>query len=106
MTIDEAWQLAIATLYCPRAFAGASVGTPSVCQLPSGPSVTIHLQSREAVSVYSVFCSSIGLMMILNPKKYTPLKLKISTSQRRLGDGAHRTSVHSYWLDIGSETKF
>jgi hypothetical protein len=41
---------------------------PSVPQLPGGPDVKINQQTWEAVSVYSVFCFSIGLMMILNPK--------------------------------------
>jgi len=33
------------------------------------------------------------------------LKLKISTIQGRLADGARQTIVRSYWLDIGSETE-
>jgi hypothetical protein len=66
--VDEAWQLAIEAQDCQRALAGAPVGAPSVCQLPGGPSLTIDLQTREAVSVNSVFCSWIGLMMMLNPK--------------------------------------
>jgi len=66
--VDKAWQLAIEAQDCQRALAGARVGAPSVCQLPGGPSLKINPQTREAVSVYSVFCSSIGLMMMLNPK--------------------------------------
>jgi len=66
--VDEAWQLAIEAQDCQRAIAGALVGAPSVCQLPGGPSLKIDPQTQEAVSVYSVFCSSIGLMMMLNPK--------------------------------------
>jgi len=66
--VDEAWQLAIEAQDRQRALAGASVGAPSVCQLPGGPSLKIDLQTREAVSVYSVFCSSNGLVMILIPK--------------------------------------
>ena len=55
--VDEAWKLAIEAQDRQRALAGAPVGTPSVCQLPGGPSLKIDLQTREAVCVYSVFCS-------------------------------------------------
>jgi len=68
--VDEASKLAVEAQDRQRALAGAPVGTPSVCQLPGGPSLKIDPQTREAVSVYSVFCSSIGLMMILIPPKY------------------------------------
>jgi hypothetical protein len=64
--IDEAWKLPIQAQDCQWALAGAPVGTPSLCQLPSGPSLKIDPQTHEAISVYSVFCSSIGLMMMLN----------------------------------------
>jgi len=63
--VDESWKLAIEAQDRQQALAGAPVGTPSVCQLPGDPSLKIDPQTREAVSVYSVFCSSIGLMMIL-----------------------------------------
>jgi len=66
--VDEPWQLAIEAQDCQRALAGALVGVPSVCQLPGGPSARIDSQTRETVSVNSIFCSSIGLMMMLNPK--------------------------------------
>jgi len=66
--VDEAWQLAIEAQYRQRALAGAPVGAPSAYELPGGASLKINPQTREAVSVYSVFCSSIGLMMMLNPK--------------------------------------
>jgi len=66
--VDEAWNLSIKAQDCQRALAGALVGTPSVWQLPSGLSLKIDQQFRKAVSIYSVFCSSIGLMMVLNPK--------------------------------------
>jgi len=62
---DEAWQLAVEAQDRQRALAGAPIGTPSVCQLPDGPSLNVNLQIREAVSVYSVSCSWIGLVMIL-----------------------------------------
>jgi len=68
--VDEASQLAIEAQHRQWVLAGAPVGTPSVCQLPGVPSLKIDPQTREAVSIYSVFCSSIGLMMILNPKIY------------------------------------
>jgi len=66
--VDEAWQLAIEAQDQQRALAGAPVGAPSACQLPGGASLKINPQTREAVIVYSVFCSSIGLVMILIPK--------------------------------------
>jgi hypothetical protein len=68
--VEDAWKLAIAAQDCQRALAGAFVGTPSVCKLPSGPFLKINPQTRKAVSVYSVFCSSIGLMTILNLETY------------------------------------
>ena len=49
--VEEAWKLAIEAQDCQRALAGAPVGTPSVCQLPSGPSLKIDPQTREAVSL-------------------------------------------------------
>jgi hypothetical protein len=66
--VDEAWKLAIEAQDRQRALAGAPVGTPSVCQLPGGPSLKIDPQTREAVSVYSGFYSSIGVAMILSPR--------------------------------------
>ena len=64
--VDEAWNLAIEAQDSHWEFAGAPVGEPSLWQFPGGQSLTIDPQTREAVSVYSVFCSSIRLMMILN----------------------------------------
>jgi len=66
--VNVAWKLAIEAEDRQRALAGAPGGAPSICQLPGGPSLKIDPHSREAVSVTSVFCSSIGLMMMLNPK--------------------------------------
>jgi len=63
--VDEAWKLAIEAQDHQRALAGAAVGAPSVCQSPGGSSLKINPQTREAVSVYCVFCSWIGLMIIL-----------------------------------------
>jgi len=68
--VDKAWKVAIEAQDHQRACAGATVGAPSLCQLLGGPSLKIDPQTREAVSVYSVFCSLIGLMMILNLKTY------------------------------------
>jgi len=68
--VDEAWKLAIESQDRQQALACASVGTPSACRFPGDPSFKIYLQTRKAVGVYYVFCSSIGLMMILNPQKY------------------------------------
>jgi len=66
--VDRAWKLAIEAQDRQWALAGAPVGTPTVCQLPCGPSLKIDLQTQEAVTVYSVFCSSFELLMILHPR--------------------------------------
>jgi hypothetical protein len=68
--VDKAWKLAIEAQDRQRALAGAPVGTPSVCQLPGGPSLKIDPQTREAVGLHSVFCFSIGSEMIPNPQQY------------------------------------
>jgi len=52
--VEEAWKLAIEAQDRQRALAGAPVGTPSVRQLPGGPSLKIDPQTREAVSL--AFC--------------------------------------------------
>jgi hypothetical protein len=67
---DKAWKLANEAQDRQQALAGAPVGSPSVGQLPCGPSLKIDLQTQEAASLYSVFCSSIGHIMILNPQKH------------------------------------
>ena len=72
--VDEAWKLVIEAQHCQRALARTPVGTPSVCQVPSCPSVKNDPQTREAVSVYSVFWSLIGLMMI--PPEISIVKTK------------------------------
>jgi len=66
--VDEACKLTIEAQNCQRALPDAPVGGPSVWQLPSGPFLKINPQTQAAVSVYSAFCSSIGLMMKLNRK--------------------------------------
>jgi hypothetical protein len=53
--VEEAWRLAIAAQDHQGGLAGAPVGTPSVCQLPGGPSLKIDPQTRDAVS--HEFCS-------------------------------------------------
>jgi len=49
--VEDASKLAIAAYDHQRALPGATVGTPSVCQLPCGPSLKIDSQTPEAVSV-------------------------------------------------------
>jgi len=49
--VEQAWKLAIEAQDRQRAIAGAPPCTPSVCQLPSGPSLTIDLQTWQAVSI-------------------------------------------------------
>jgi len=68
--VQQTWKLAIGAQDCQLALASAPAGAPSVCRLPSGSSLEIDLQTPEAVCVYSVFCSWIGLMMILNLETY------------------------------------
>jgi len=49
--VEEAWKLTMEAQDRQRALAGAPVGTPSVCQLPGGPSLKIDPQTRETVSL-------------------------------------------------------
>ena len=49
--VGEASKLAIEAQDGQWALAGAPVAMPSVCQLPSGPSLKIDPQTREAVSL-------------------------------------------------------
>jgi len=51
--VEEAWKLAIEAQDCQWALAGALVGTRFLCQLPSGPSLKIDPQTRQAVSFES-----------------------------------------------------
>ena len=69
--VDKAWKLPIKVQNVQRALAGATVSTPSVWQLPGGPSLNIDPQTWQAISVYSVFYSLIGLVMIRIRKIYT-----------------------------------
>ena len=49
--VEEAWKLAISAQDRQRALAGAPAATPSLCQLPSGPSLKIDPQTLESVSL-------------------------------------------------------
>jgi len=49
--VEEASKLPIEAQDRQRPLAGAPVGTPSVCELTSGPSLKIDPQTREAVSL-------------------------------------------------------
>jgi len=64
LMVKEDWKLAIEAQDHQGALAGAPVGTPSVCQLPGGPSLKIDLQTREAVSLE--FC----LMLLYQTYRY------------------------------------
>jgi len=55
LIVEEVWKLPIEAQDRQRALAGAPAGTPSVCPLPSGPSLKIDPQTREAASLG--FCS-------------------------------------------------
>ena len=44
-TVQKAWKLAIEHQDHPRALPRAPIGTPSVCQLPGGPSLKIDPQT-------------------------------------------------------------
>jgi len=66
--VVEAGQLAIEAQDRQQALAGAPVGARSLYQLPCVQSLKLNPQTREAVTVYSVFCSSIGLVMMLITK--------------------------------------
>ena len=45
LMVDKAWQLAVEAQDRQQVLAGAPVGTPSGCQLPSGPSLQINLHT-------------------------------------------------------------
>jgi len=62
--VEEAWKLVIEAQDRQRALAGAPVGSPSVCQLPGGPSLKIDPQTPEAVSLE--FC----LMLLYQTYRY------------------------------------
>jgi len=66
--VEEAWKLAIEDQDYQQALAGAPVDTPSVCQLPSGPSLKMDPQTWEAV------CLRFWLMLLyqVSDIDYTP----------------------------------
>jgi len=66
--VQYTWNQAIEAQDRQWALAGAPVNTPSGCQLPSGTSQKIVPQTGEPVSDHSVFCSSIGHLMMLYPR--------------------------------------
>jgi len=69
--VEDGWNLAIEPQDCQWALADAPVGTPSVCQLPSGPSRKIEPHTREAGC--PGFCSMLlnQIYNIDNTAKYT-----------------------------------
>jgi hypothetical protein len=66
LLVDEAWKHAIEAQNHQQALAGTPLGTPPVCQLLGGLSLIIDPQTRQALSAYSHFHPSIGIMMILS----------------------------------------
>jgi len=52
MMVEEAWKLSIDAQNGQLALPGASVDSPSVCQLPDAPSLKIAVQQWEAVSLW------------------------------------------------------
>jgi len=77
--IEEAWKPLIEAHNHQWALTGAPVVTPSVCQLCSGQSLKINLQTREPISLG--FCST-HLHLIYdidNAPKYTLFNPKLST---------------------------
>jgi len=77
--VEEDWKIAIEAQDRQRALAGAPAGTPSVCQLPSGPSLKISPQTREAASPGFCLMLLYQIYDIDYAPNYTWLKLKIST---------------------------
>ena len=94
--VYEAWKLAIEDQDHQQPWAGAPVGTPSVCQLPSSPSLKIDSPTWEAVRLEFCLMPFYQIYKIGYARKYSYLKLNISICGGRLADEAHRTVVHSY----------
>jgi len=69
------------------AVGGAPVCTPSVNQLPMGPSLNINLQTPEAVSANSVPSTLNGVIIIWNPKIYIVIT-KDSYQSSAIGRGS------------------
>jgi len=103
--VEDALILAIEAQDCQQALAGDPVGTSSVCQLPGGPSLKIHLQIQEARSLEFCFLLLYPISDIDYTSKYPQLKLKISPIWECLADRSRRTFVRRYQLDLYSETQ-
>jgi len=101
--VEEAWKLAINAQDHQQALAGAPPGTPSVCQLPSGPSLKIDPQTREVVSHGFCLMLFYQIYNIDYAPNYTYFKLKISTIRGWLADAACLTVLLSFHLDVLSE---
>jgi len=102
--VEDASKPSIEAEHYQWEWAGASVDTSSVYQLPSGPSLNIDPYTGEDVSLGF---SLLLLHQILNidyTPQYTSLILKIGTIQGQLADGVHRTVIWSCRLYLRSET--
>jgi hypothetical protein len=68
LMVEQPYKLDIEAQDHLRALAGAPVGMPSLCQLPSGPSLKIDLQTHKAVGL------GICLMLLnqISDISYTP----------------------------------
>jgi len=62
--VEEAWKLPINAQNRQQELAGTSVGSPSVSEVPSGPSLSINMRTWEDVSLE--FC----LMLLLSDLQY------------------------------------
>jgi hypothetical protein len=96
--VDKPRQLAIEAQDHQQASNSGPVGAPAVGQLPGSPSLKHDLQTRDAVCVYSVFCSSIGLMMILNLETSTA---KSKHKYHSKAFGRWSSSNYCLWLLVG-----
>jgi hypothetical protein len=77
--VEDTWKLAIEAQHRQQSLGGSPVGTPSVCQLPGGPSSKIDPQTREALSLRFCLMLRYQISDIDHTPKYTSLKPKIST---------------------------
>ena len=82
--VEDGWKLAIEAHDRQWAVAGAPLGTPSVCQLRSGPSLKVHPQTRAVLSLD--FCS-----MLLSQSSGYLLPPKISIVETK--DHNHLWSI-------------
>jgi len=102
---EEAWRLAIVAQNRLWALAGAPAGTPSVCQLPSVPSLKINPQKQDVVSLGFCLMLFYHIYDINYTPNYTYLKLKITTIRGRFPDVAHPSVVRGYQLNLRSESE-